>query len=154
MDLRSGSFCCEGVRPSPLACGLLGLGGLKGLGGAGFVQVPSFAARLGARFSEGFRFLPYPLNLVRSCARHEGPQVPRGQKIVRIKADSVSKWCPGWDSNPHAFRHRFLRPTCLPFHHPGKREHTIAQNLLEVETDCDCALELVVNIVSCGLTLR
>ena len=28
-------------------------------------------------------------------------------------------WCPGRDLNPHTFRQRFLRPSCLPFHHPG-----------------------------------
>jgi len=28
-------------------------------------------------------------------------------------------WCPRGDSNPHAFRHWFLRPACLPFHHRG-----------------------------------
>ena len=28
--------------------------------------------------------------------------------------------CRGWDSNPHERKaHRFLRPACLPFHHPG-----------------------------------
>jgi DnaJ domain len=28
-------------------------------------------------------------------------------------------WCPGRDLNPHAFRQRCLRPSCLPFHHLG-----------------------------------
>ena len=27
--------------------------------------------------------------------------------------------CPKRDSNPHAFRQRFLRPSCIPFHHQG-----------------------------------
>jgi hypothetical protein len=26
-------------------------------------------------------------------------------------------WCGRGDLNPHAFRHRLLRPACLPFHH-------------------------------------
>jgi hypothetical protein len=29
-------------------------------------------------------------------------------------------WCPGQDSNLHTLRQRLLRPSCLPFHHPGK----------------------------------
>lgn len=27
-------------------------------------------------------------------------------------------WCGRGDLNPHALRHRLLRPACLPFHHP------------------------------------
>lgn len=30
------------------------------------------------------------------------------------------KWCPGWDSNPHARRHRNLNPACLPVPTPGQ----------------------------------
>ena len=32
---------------------------------------------------------------------------------------TVRKWCPRGDSNPHAFRHRLLRPACLPIPPPG-----------------------------------
>ena len=30
-----------------------------------------------------------------------------------------TNWCPGPDLNRHALRQRLLRPSCLPFHHPG-----------------------------------
>ena len=30
------------------------------------------------------------------------------------------KWCPRGDSNPHAVRHRLLRPACLPIPPPGQ----------------------------------
>lgn len=29
-------------------------------------------------------------------------------------------WCPERDLNSHTVRQRLLRPSCLPFHHPGK----------------------------------
>ena len=29
------------------------------------------------------------------------------------------EWCPGQGSNLHAVKQRLLRPSCLPFHHPG-----------------------------------
>ena len=30
-----------------------------------------------------------------------------------------TNWCPGQDLNLHALRQRLLRPSCMPFHHPG-----------------------------------
>ena len=38
---------------------------------------------------------------------------PRGDGAVGFR------WCPRRDLNPHTFRQRFLRPSCLPFHHSG-----------------------------------
>ena len=49
------------------------------------------------------------------------PRRARGFVFVLFGCWGISKkeWCPGWDSNPHTFRYRFLRPTRLPFRHPG-----------------------------------
>ena len=33
---------------------------------------------------------------------------------------ATRRWCPGQDSNLHTLRQRLLRPSCLPFHHPGE----------------------------------
>jgi hypothetical protein len=38
-----------------------------------------------------------------------------------IESGAISRlWCPGQDSNLHAVKQRLLRPSCLPFHHPGR----------------------------------
>ena len=39
----------------------------------------------------------------------------------RHGGENVGVWCSGGDLNPHAFRHTPLKRTCLPFHHPSKR---------------------------------
>lgn len=40
----------------------------------------------------------------------------------------------GRDLNPHTFRQRFLRPSCLPFHHSGQGPQcSIAEGLANVE---------------------
>ena len=36
-----------------------------------------------------------------------------------LSASRVKTWCPGWDSNPHTFRQRGLRPSRLPIPPPG-----------------------------------
>lgn len=45
------------------------------------------------------------------------------EKLQReLAAQAAGKrWCPGQDSNLHTLRQRLLRPSCLPFHHPGGR---------------------------------
>ena len=35
------------------------------------------------------------------------------------KSRLVLSWCPGWGSNPHAFRHRGLNSACMPISPPG-----------------------------------
>ena len=34
---------------------------------------------------------------------------------------SLIEWCPRGDSNPHAVKHRLLRPACLPVPPPGQK---------------------------------
>ena len=37
--------------------------------------------------------------------------------LVHCKILGLLNWCARWDSNPHAFRHWYLKPAWLPFHH-------------------------------------
>lgn len=60
-----------------------------------------------ARAKTAHRLRRFRRRLIRLCGRGDRGGIPR------------KKWCPGWDSNPHTFRYRFLRPTRLPFRHPG-----------------------------------
>lgn len=60
-----------------------------------------------ARAKTAHRLRRFRWGLIRLCGRGDRGGIPR------------KKWCPGWDSNPHTFRYRFLRPTRLPFRHPG-----------------------------------
>ena len=39
-----------------------------------------------------------------------------------MNQDYLAKWCPRWESNPHGFTRRFLRPLRLPFRHSGEGE--------------------------------
>jgi hypothetical protein len=46
-------------------------------------------------------------------------------KLRRVR-DAVTRlcfadWCPRGDSNPHAVKHRLLRPACLPVPPPGQK---------------------------------
>lgn len=69
-------------------------------------------------------------------ARERSPEETRGRKAPGVAAgyaefgweaeneklpggELASLWYPEWDSNPHTLRYRFLRPTRLPFRHPG-----------------------------------
>ena len=36
-----------------------------------------------------------------------------------LEKSGLRNWCPRGDSNPHAVRHRLLRPACLPVPPPG-----------------------------------
>ncbi len=52
------------------------------------------------------------------CGEH---WTPKGEADRLGPPPSLSSCpeCPGRDSNPHGSRPGFLRPLCLPFHHPG-----------------------------------
>ena len=42
-------------------------------------------------------------------------------RTYQNRLDAVhSTWCPKRDLNSHTSRQRLLRPSCLPFHHPGE----------------------------------
>src|SRR5688500_2383439 len=65
------------------------------------------------------------------------------------RASPFTRWCPGQDSNLHTLRQRLLRPSCLPFHHPGKSDshracrRPIAQGKRNVFSDFRNAYRLV-----------
>lgn len=46
-------------------------------------------------------------------------KTPRCRKFAIRRRGVRMSWCPRRDSNSHTFRQRFLRPSCLPFHHSG-----------------------------------
>src|SRR3954465_8236150 len=48
-------------------------------------------------------------------------RVPAKVKVRQREASGLFKWCPRGDSNPHAVRHRLLRPACLPIPPPGQK---------------------------------
>ena len=74
------------------------------------VFVASFAV------SEDWPCQPKPSS--RAGRRPSCAEAPEG--ILRIRCAGEG-WCPRGDSNPHAVKHRLLRPACLPVPPPGQK---------------------------------
>ena len=57
---------------------------------------------------------------------HEHPMriLPPPALGISPVGPNKTKECPGQDSNLHTLRQRLLRPSCLPFHHPGEGNAT------------------------------
>lgn len=62
--------------------------------------------------------VPYSLPMVGAVrVERTSPALQTGAKTP----SATHPWCPGRDSNPHAFRHQLLGLTCLPTPPPGRR---------------------------------
>lgn len=62
---------------------------------------------------------PLSLNCETSVCRLQRSHDPESPQVIPIR--SLPLWCPGWGSNPHAFRgRRILSPLRLPIPPPGR----------------------------------
>lgn len=129
---------CRRLLPKRFSEALAPLSEL-GAGASSFPPAPLAVAARGrcsrASFADAARAVwpssPDLMRLRHGCRAHRGVPGAWQRKLgcekqhLRLLGELIAvrlpakKWCPGWDSNPHTFRYRFLRPTRLPFRHPG-----------------------------------
>src|SRR5664280_537777 len=65
-----------------------------------------------------------------------------GFNLIVLTVQHQRFWCPGGDSNPHAVKHRLLRPACLPIPPPGRKRERVGETHTPVRARKDFGFPL------------